>query len=666
MIVSELTPYITHDPARERCHCPLGAVPALSTLRLAFSDGRAAVKSAELIVSGDDGLELKYDMVPEGGDWAATISVPETPAALWYSFRLTLESGELWLCAAYGGRFGQLMSTRGEGFRLTVHERGFETPEWFRRSVMYQIFPDRFARDGSGTARRGVERHIAMGRQVKYHEDWDESVDWQPNSTEGFYFPLDFFGGTFRGIEEKLGYLESLGVGVIYLNPIVEARSNHRYDAGDYMQPDPILGSVEDFERLCAAAGEHGIRIMLDGVYSHTGADSIYFNRDNHYRSDGAYNAGSRSPFYSWYGFRKWPNEYRCWWNFPDLPEVNEHDPGWEKLVITGEDSVVKTWLRRGAAGWRLDVADELPDDSLALIRKAVKSEKPDAVVLGEVWEDAITKFSYGSRRKYALGGALDTVMNYPFRSAMLDFFCFRSDAWALKGFLISQRLNYPLPMYYALMNLLSSHDVERARTSLATRLDARGMTREQQARFIVSDSQDERGAAMQKLAAVLQFALPGVPSVYYGDETGMNGMLDPFNRAPFTMGKRPLVEWYRTLGRARRENDALSCGAVAIFSPQADVLAVLRCVSGGRDCFGGAAQDGAVLAVVNRGGETREIVIDLWLDNTGLSSSELDGLRALGLTGGVCLLTGEECAVAEGLVKLSVPPASARLFKLK
>ena len=666
MIVSELTPHITHDPARERFHAPIGAVPALAPLRLAFSDGRAAVKSAELVLSGDDGFEQRWDMVPEGGDWAVTIAVPETPAALWYCFRLTLQSGELWLCAAYGGRFGQLMSTRGDGFRLTVYERGFETPAWFRRSVMYQIFPDRFARDGSDTARRGVEKHIAMGRQVKYHESWDESVDWQPNSSEGFYFPLDFFGGTFRGIEEHLDYIAGLGVSVIYLNPIVEARSNHRYDAADYMQPDPILGSLEDFERLCRSAGEHGIRIMLDGVFSHTGADSIYFNRDNHYRSDGAYNAGQRSPYYSWYDFRKWPSEYRCWWNFPDLPEVNEHDPGWEKLIVTGQDSVVRTWLRRGAAGWRLDVADELPDDTLAKIRAAVKEEDPDAVVLGEVWEDAITKFSYGSRRKYALGSALDTVMNYPFRSAVLDFFCFRSDAWALKGFLLTQRLNYPLPMYYALMNLLSSHDVERARTALATRLDARSLSREQQASFFVSDSQDARGAAMQRLAALVQFAVPGVPCVYYGDETGMNGMLDPFNRAPFSTGARPLVEWYQALGRARRENDALSCGVVAVYSPNDDVLAVLRCITGGRDCFGGEAENGVFLAVVNRAASPREVVVDLWTDNAGLTGAELAALMELGPTSGKCLLTGEPCEVDEGLVRLSLPPESAYLFRLE
>ena len=667
MTISELTPFITHDPARERFHCPLGAVETLATVRIAFSDPRSDVKSAELVLSGDDGFEQRCEMVPAGGDWVAEITAPAEPTALWYNFRLSLAAGgELWLSAACGGRFGQLMSTRGDGFRLTVYRRGFTTPEWFRRSAMYQIFPDRFSRDESGSARAGVERHLAMGRQVRYHESWDESVDWQPNSAEGFYFPLDFFGGTFRGIEEKLDYIAGLGIGVIYLNPIVEARSNHRYDAADYMQPDQILGSVEDFERLCAEANRRGIRIMLDGVFSHTGADSIYFNRDGHYQSAGAYNAGPASPFYSWYDFRSWPADYRCWWNFPDLPEVNEHDPGWEELVIKGEDSVVRTWLRRGADGWRLDVADELPDDTLAMIRTAVKSEKPEAVVLGEVWEDAITKFSYGSRRKYALGDALDTVMNYPFRSAVLDFLCFRMDAWALKGFLISQRLYYPAPMYYALMNLISSHDVERARTALATRLDARSMTREQQARFYISDSQDERGAAMQKLAAAIQFATPGVPSVYYGDETGMNGMLDPFNRGPFHMGARPLVEWYQALGAARKNNDALSVGSAAFSAPHQDVLCILRCVTGGRDCFGESAENGVFLAVINRSGERREAVCDLWMDNAGLTRAELVALKSMRFAKGVDLLGGDDVAVENGLVKLNCPPASAALYRLE
>ncbi len=334
-------------------------------------------------------------------------------------------------------------------------------------------------------------------------------------------------------------------------------------------------------------------------------------------------------------------------------------------MIITGGDSVVKTWLRRGASGWRLDVADELPDDTLALIRASVKDENPDAVVLGEVWEDAITKYSYGSRRKYALGGALDTVMNYPFRNAVLDFLCFRSDSRALAAFLISQRLNYPAPMYYALMNLISSHDVERARTALATRLDAPTCHARAAGRVIVGDAQDARGAAMQKLAAAIQFSVPGVPSVYYGDETGMSGMLDPFNRAPFTTGKRPLVEWYQALGEARNGHDALSVGRAAFSAPHPDVLCVLRCITGGHDELGGEAEDGVCLAVINRSAYAQEVVCDLWLDNAGLTAEQLDGLRGMGLKRAVCLLHGEELAVDNGLVKLSLEPESAHIYVL-
>ena len=219
--------------------------------------------------------------------------------------------------------------------------------------------------------------------------------------------------------------------------------------------------------------------------------------------------------------------------------------------------------------------------------------------------------------------------------------------------------------MYYSLMNLISSHDVERARTALATRLDARSMTREQQAGFIVGDTQDARGAAMHKLAAAIQFSVPGVPSVYYGDETGMSGMLDPFNRAPFTTGKRPLVEWYQVLGEARNGHDALSVGSAAFSAPHPDVLCVLRCVTGGLDELGGKAENGACLAVINRSSYAQEVVCDLWLDNAGLTERELEELRGMGFTKAACLLCGEELPVGNGLVKLSLEPESAHIYVL-
>ncbi len=664
MIISSLQPHITHDAASESDRKPIGAIRAGQSVRLSFYDGAAAVLDAELVLSGD-GFERRYKMALTSGRWYCDLVPSEEPAALWYCFCLRLEEGEFWLCAAQGGRFGQLQSSRGSSFRLTVYASDFETPAWFRRAVMYQIFPDRFARDSSGTAMRGIEYHRSRGRQVKYHEGWNEPVDWQPNSADGFYFPLDFYGGTLRGIESRLPYLLALGVRVLYLNPIFEACSNHRYGTGDYLKVDPVLGTNEDFEHLCKSAAKLGIRVMLDGVFSHTGADSVYFNRFSRYDSDGAYNAGEKSPYYSWYDFHKWPDEYRCWWNFPDLPEVNENDAVWRDFVISGENSVVKTWLRRGAAGWRLDVADELPDEALALIRRAAKEADPDAVILGEVWEDAVTKTSYGARRKYALGDSLDSVMNYPFRTALLNFLTFRSDSRAIADFLLDQRLNYPPALYFSVMNLISSHDVDRARTALATRLDARSMTREQQAGFIVTDAQDERGAAMQRLAAAVQFTIPGVPSIYYGDETGMNGMLDPFDRAPFTVGRRSLVDWYSTLSELRNENDALSVGAVGFSAPDPDVLTILRCVSGGRDEFGLEAEDGVFLAVINRSAYEKSIVADIWAGHAGLTADEASALRSAGLSRAVCLLSGDSAAVSEGLIRLTLPPESARIYKL-
>lgn len=221
-------------------------------------------------------------------------------------------------------------------------------------------------------------------------------VEWQANTPEGEYAPVDFYGGTLRGIADRLPYLQKLGVTVLYLNPIFESVSNHRYDTGDYRKVDPILGTNTDFKKLCAAAGACGIRIVLDGVFAHTGADSRYFNRFRHYPGCGAYNS-SNSVYARWYDFAHYPNDYRCWWNFRDLPAINTANPDWRKYMITGEHSVVKAWLHDGASGWRLDVADELPDDVLRDLRTAAKQTDPDSVLLGEVWEDAVTKVSYGA-----------------------------------------------------------------------------------------------------------------------------------------------------------------------------------------------------------------------------------------------------------------------------
>lgn len=590
---------VMFDARRAEFRTPSGAAKCGEDIRLAFRVLGGVVKTAEVVVYGDAG-RTEYPMQREGRDYAAHFTAPDKAQALWYFFRIETADGTHWLCPDDTGFIGRVSGRESGGFRLTVALEDFDTPAWFRRSVMYQIFPDRFAFSDDDTAKRGVEYHCALGQTAELHGSLDEPVRWQPREFERDYSPDDFYGGTLAGIEQKLDYLKQLGVTVLYLNPIVEAHSNHRYDTSDYMRPDPILGTVEDFRRLCESAREHGIRIVLDGVFSHTGADSVYFNRDAHYPSLGACQ-GEKSPYYNWYDFKSFPTDYRCWWGFKDLPEVEETEPRWQDFIIEGDNSVVKTWLRRGASGWRLDVADELPDEVLSLIRRAAKREKPDALILGEVWEDAVIKESYGSRRNYALGYSLDSVMNYPFRNTMLAFARGHISAYAVRDFLIGQQMNYPKPMYYSLMNLLGSHDVDRLRTALSVDFNIRDLSREQQVALNISDAALARALVLEKLCATVQFAIPGVPSVYYGDEQGMCGVCDPFNRQPFKEGERELHDYYAYLANMRRSAAALSTGEAVFMAENSDVLMILRYITSGADALSQSAENGVYLAVINR-----------------------------------------------------------------
>ncbi len=591
---------VAHDAWDERFRRPLGAVREGESVTLSIRIVSGRAERAFLLLCGDEGTE-EVPMEPSAGGFTVTLNAPEQAAALWYRFRIETPDSAHWLCPDGSGHLGRLYGYEAEGFRLTVYKKDFETPAWFRRSVMYQVFPDRFAFSNDGTAERGIAYHTSLGQTPELHRSLDEPLRWQPRPFEQSYSPDDFYGGTLRGIEQKLPYLRELGVGVLYLNPIVEARSNHRYDTSDYRRVDPILGSNEDFAHLCEMAEKMGIRIMLDGVFSHTGADSIYFNRYNHYPSHGACQ-GQDSPYYSWYEFHSFPNDYRSWWGFADLPEVEETNPAWQEQIVTGRDSVVKTWLRRGAAGWRLDVADELPDGVLSLIRKAAKEEKPDAPILGEVWEDPVIKESYGTRRNYALGYSLDSVMNYPFRAAVLDFLHWRCDAYSLRDFLRSQQMNYPKPLYYSLMNLLGSHDMDRIRSALATDTVIRDLPREEQLRLSFPQERLDKAIELEKLCAAIQFSVPGVPSIYYGDEQGMCGVCDPFNRAPFRLGERQLHDCYANLAAKRNAAPALSTGHARFMAASPDVLLILRWIEGGKDVFGLPAENGAYLTVVNRG----------------------------------------------------------------
>lgn len=316
--------------------------------------------------------------------------MPAKPGLVYYSFAINDRHSLMYYGAESGE--GRLYNSDAPWYRITVYYEAFSVPAWFGRGVAYQIFPDRFF-SGSGAFER-AKYHLRMGRNIKLHQNWHEPVEYQPGPGEADYAPTDFFGGDIEGIIQKLPYLKALGITCIYLNPIFESRSNHRYDTADYFRLDPMLGLSCDFKRLCESAAEFGIRIVLDGVFSHTGADSVYFNKYGAYPNDGACQS-KQSRYYGWYTFYEWPNIYKSWWGFKSLPEVDETNADYGEFIC-GESGVINHWMDQGAAGWRLDMADELPDHFIKRIRQRVKAERQDAVLIGDVWEDASTKVSMG------------------------------------------------------------------------------------------------------------------------------------------------------------------------------------------------------------------------------------------------------------------------------
>lgn len=471
-----------------------------------------------------------------------------TPGLYWYHFELDTPWGRSFI-KNIGGGIGDF-AFDGADFQQTVYDEKFVTPDWLKGGIIYQIFPDRFY--NSKTPKSNVRKSRVM-------REWGDEPFWREEQMNGVW-NNDYFCGDLKGIEEKLPYLADLRVSCIYLNPIFEANSNHRYDTADYEKIDPLLGTKDDLNSLCKKAEDYGIAIILDGVFSHTGCDSKYFNMYSEYDSVGAYNSKS-SPYFSWYKFIRYPEEYHSWWGIKLLPEIVEENESYRKYIC-GRDGILRKWLRCGIKGWRLDVADELPDVFLDDLRDAVKDENKDAVIIGEVWEDATTKTAYGERRRYLLGSQLDSVMNYPFANAILNFVRF-ANANAFFDEVMGIVENYPPQVLSVLMNPIGTHDTERAITRLAGE-DCREHSRQWQHEHNILSEQDYlHGISMMKIASLIQYTLPGVPSIYYGDETGMQGMRDPFNRACMNWDNqnKELLKWYKRLGEIRRGFSAFKNG---------------------------------------------------------------------------------------------------------
>ncbi len=574
-----------------RYKSPFGALPlgqsVAFTLRVPKDMGVSCPR-LYLIYDTDPAVEYKLDKSGTDKDHVIfhVSLIPERTGAYFYWFDLYVDYKKL-----YRGFNGECVMTtdNGEPYQLYVYQKDYSVPEWIKGGVMYQIFPDRFC--------DVVEDKVMPFSDRVHRKDKNgEPYFWPTELPEG-HLNHDYYGGDFEGIKQKLPYLSGLGVTCIYLNPIFEAHSNHRYNTADYMRPDPLLGSVEDFKDLCAAAKEHGINIILDGVFSHTGDDSVYFDRNARYGRHGAYHSID-SPYRSWYKFsREFPFGYKCWWGFATLPEVDETNPHYIDFIC-GKKGVIAHWMALGAAGFRLDVADELPDEFIENIRKAVKRADPQGYLIGEVWEDASIKVSYEGRRKYLNGGHLDSVMNYPFRGAVIEFVKSGSSRYAADGIMRIVE-NYPAPALDVAMNFLSNHDTVRILTELAG--DNLGdHDRYWQSGRVIAGDRLRFGKQLVRLAYAMLFTLPGVPSVYYGDEVYMQGYKDPFNRAFYNWEEQDntLRDTIKTLSHLRESLSAFKDGKFELVDVGLHTLSYHRYND---DCD--------VLVIINRSKSLRSVM---------------------------------------------------------
>ena len=462
----------------------------------------------------------------------------DRPTLRFFYIRLVTSRGDLFV-KKYGSEFITGDGSARDVFQLSFSKFEYPMPEKALGGVIYHVFVDRFRRGGDVPVSEGA---------VLVSGEW-ENIPEYPEYPGAPLKNNTFYGGTLYGIVEKLDYIKSLGTTVLYLSPIFSSVSNHKYDTADYMTVDEMFGGEDALRLLIKEAADRGISIILDGVFNHTGDDSIYFNKRSRFDSLGAYNS-KESPYYSWYDFKEYPDKYTCWWDIPILPRIKP-DISECGEFIAGKGGVVEKYAEMGVYGFRLDVADELSDDFIARI-KARLSECGESLLLGEVWEDASCKVAYGTRKKYYLGRELDGVMNYPVRVGLIDYILTRNTdklSYALREVMS----NTPPRIRNTQMNLLGSHDTVRILTALAGRTSEGCTNAELRVDRLTSE---ENALASERLisAYTILATLPGLPSVFYGDEAGLEGYGDPFCRMPYPWGKEneKILDRYRRLGAIR------------------------------------------------------------------------------------------------------------------
>ena len=520
------------------------------------------VYSIKLIIEKEDEnlkpvivRELDLKQVSEYNDireYSVEIAPLQTPAVYYYFFVVELNIYGEDRTLFYGKTHNNGMACEYtyenlNKYQLTVYE-DYKVPSWFKEGILYHVFVDRF---NNGNRNGKVDN---PKKNSFLYGNWDDEPMYIKDKN-GEVARWDFHGGNLKGIINKLGYLKRLGVSIIYLSPIFESSSNHKYDTGNYKKIDPMFGDEEIFKELIDKAAEKGISIVLDGVFSHVGADSLYFNKFNNYDSIGAYQS-ENSPYRSWFKFKPGSNKYKCWWGVESLPDTNELEPSFMDYIIYDKDSVINKWMDMGVKGWRLDVADELPSKFIEELKKETTKNDSESILIGEVWEDASNKISYGERRSYFLGSQLDSVLGYPFRDNIVDFLTGKIPSWKLNDLFITLKENYPKEAFKSNLNLLSSHDIERVKTALKSDKD------------------------LLKLAILAQMSFEGVPYIYYGDEAGLEGGKDPENRKtyPWKNEDMEIMDFYRHCGQFRNRNKVFTLGDTEfIYLGNDEVFAYIR-----------------------------------------------------------------------------------------
>ncbi|MBQ3081902.1 MAG: glycoside hydrolase family 13 protein [Clostridia bacterium] len=557
-------------------------LPVLKTRR------SLAVLKATLLFARDGGEDMRVDGVWSGLDkgfdvYTFDLPIPSVAGLYFYGYELHTASGKWYMRA--GGTVGYDKVYIG---RMLIYDEKYASPTWLEGGIIYHIFVDRFNK-GS--------KEVTVRDDAVILNDWENGVPEYAEHPGDFLANNTFFGGTLWGVAEKLDYLKSLGVTCIYLSPVFKAYSNHKYDTGDYMQVDEMFGGDEALKHLFDEAAKYGIGVILDGVFNHVGDDSLYFDKYGKYGGNGAY-SGPSSPYYDWFNFKEFPDNYQSWWGIGNLPRVNRN-ASFRKL-INGEGGVVDKYMSMGAAGFRLDVVDELESDFVTELCAAIKRHKNDAYIVGEVWEDASDKMAYGERKKYFQGAQLDSVMNYPLRSAIVEY-VLHGSAKFLADTVDTLYRHYPLHKTSYMMNILGTHDTERILTIMGgDRGD--GCSNAELADKHLDTLQ--RIVARHRLmtAVLLQMTMPGIPCIYYGDEVGMEGYRDPFNRRPYPWGRedKEIFEWYKTLTALRQKESVFKSTAFRVLKAKDGLFAFER----GED-------DERIVVCTNTGGDTARLELD-------------------------------------------------------